>query len=687
MSDCALASLACLAGLAVEWTDYAGRQQTVPPDVLRTVTTALGIPCSTDGEVADSHRRLSAPATFQTLPPVLTGIVGEPIHIPVGLSSQLAAQLHLEDGRRRDVTLTPRDGGAVVPSVDQPGYHRVVVNDREVTIAVAPRRAITCDDIGSTGPLWGLAAQVYSLRHEAGCGVGDAAAVAALAREAGTRGAAAVALSPLHALFPDDPGLYGPYSPSSRLFMNPLYAAPQLIGLETSDLLADPLRSAQVGRLEKRQLIDWHGVSQIKFHLLRALFERFVQLPADNTYRHDFACFRAEHGDLLVTHARFETLRAVAETKDWRRWPFELRDPAGRAVTEFAQTHEHEIEFSIFLQWVTQRSLEAAQTTARSTGMPIGLIADLAVGLNPAGSQAWSQQATMLRNLSIGAPPDLFNRRGQDWGITSFSSRGLIRDGFVPFLATLRAALTYAGGVRIDHALGLQRLWVIPQGADPSNGVYLRYPLEDLLNLLVLESYRHRAIIIGEDLGTVPPGFREQLDARGLLGMRVLWFEQEGEAFRSPNAWDRSAAAMTSTHDLPTVAGWWRGRDITTRAAAGVLGEGQDVGRLQRERAWGRDTLWAAFQAASAAWGPAPPPDQPARVIDAAVRFVGRTCSQLCLVPLEDLAGMAEQPNIPGTIDQHPNWRRRLPRSTDRLLQTRSVARRIASLTRERPRP
>ncbi len=687
MSDCALASLARLAGLAVEWTDYAGRQQTVPPDVLRTATTALGIPCSTDEEVVDSHRRLSSPVTFQTLPPVLTGIVGEPIHIPVGLSSELAAQLQLEDGHRCDVTLTPRDRGAVVPPVDQPGYHRVILNDREITIAVAPRRAITCDDMGSTGQLWGLAAQVYSLRHEAGCGVGDAAAVAALAREAGTRGAAAIALSPLHALFPDDPNHYGPYSPSSRLFMNPLYAAPQLIGLEMPDLLGAPLCSAQVGHLEKLQLIDWPGVSKVKFHLLRALFERFVQLPAHSTCRHDFARFRAEHGDLLATHARFEALRAASQTKDWRDWPLELRNPAGPAVAEFARTHEYDIEFRIFLQWVTQRSLETAQTAARSAGMPIGLIADLAVGLNPAGSQAWSQQATMLRNLSVGAPPDLFNRRGQDWGITSFSSRGLITDGFVPFLATLRAALAYAGGVRIDHALGLRRLWVIPQGADPSNGVYLRYPFEDLLNLLVLESYRHRAIIIGEDLGTVPPGFREQLEARGLLGMRVLWFEQEGEAFRSPNAWDRSAAAMTSTHDLPTVAGWWRGRDITTRAAAGVLGESQDAAGLQRERARDRDALWAAFQAASVARGPAPPPDHPAGVIDAAVRFVARTRSQLCLLPLEDLAGMADQPNIPGTIDQHPNWRRRLPRTTDRLLQTRAVARRIASLARERPRP
>jgi 4-alpha-glucanotransferase len=687
MSDRALATLACLAGLAVEWTDYADRQQTVPSDVLRTAMTALGIPCSTDSEVADSHRHLTSPATFQTLPPLLTAIVGEPVHIPVGLSSELAVQLQLEDGRRHDVILTPRHCGAVVPSVDRPGYHRIVLNDREVTIAVAPRRAITCDDIGSTGRLWGLAAQVYSLRHEAGCGVGDAAAVAALARETATRGAAAVALSPLHALFPDDPSQYGPYSPSSRLFMNPLYAAPQLIGLDISDLMADPLRSAQVGHLEKLPLIDWPGVSQVKFHLLRALFERFVRLPARSTCRHDFAHFRAERGDLLATHARFEVLRAALETKDWRDWPTELRDPTGRAVAEFARTHEHDIEFHIFLQWVTQRSLEAAQMAARSAGMPIGLIADLAVGLSPAGSQAWSQQPTQLRNLSIGAPPDLFNRRGQDWGITSFSSRGLIADGFAPFLATLRAALAYAGGVRIDHALGLRRLWVIPRGADPSDGVYLRYPLEDLLNLLVLESHRHRAIIIGEDLGTVPLGFREQLDARGLLGVRVLWFEQEGEAFRSPNAWDRSAAAMTSTHDLPTVAGWWQGRDITTRAAAGMLSESQDAAGLQRERAKGRDKLWAAFQDASAARGPAPPPDQPASVIDAAVRFVARTRSQLCLVPLEDLAGMTEQPNIPGTIDQHPNWRRRLPRSTDRLLQTRAVARRVASLTRERPKP
>ena len=245
----------------------------------------------------------------------------------------------------------------------------------------------------------------------------------------------------------------------------------------------------------------------------------------------------------------------------------------------FAASHRDEVLFHEFLQWVADRSLAAAQARAREAGMRIGLVGDLAVGMDPTGSHAWSRQRDILLGVAIGAPPDLFNPRGQDWGLTGFSPRALEDGGFAPFIATLRAALRHAGGLRIDHAMGLSRLWLVPEGADPAEGAYLTYPLTDLLRLLALESARHNAIVVGEDLGTVPAGFRETLDQDGVHGMRVLWFERgENNSFAAPQTWDAAALAMTTTHDLPTVAGWWSGTDIAARAECGRLGRGRHGG-------------------------------------------------------------------------------------------------------------
>jgi 4-alpha-glucanotransferase len=237
--------------------------------------------------------------------------------------------------------------------------------------------------------------------------------------------------------------------------------------------------------------------------------------------------------------------------------------------------------------------------------------------------------------------------------------------------------MRHAGGVRIDHAMGLMRLWVVPDGAEPSEGAYLNYPLDDLLRLVALESHRHEAIVIGEDLGTVPPGFRERLAAAGIYGMNVLWFERKDEAFAPPDDWPTQATAMTSTHDLPTVAGWWQGRDIEVRAQCGAV---KDVKAEQAARATDRQALWSAFRAAEVADGSAPPPQEHAPVADAAVKFIARTPSQLTLLPLEDALGLVEQPNVPGTIEEEPNWRRRYDGDAGQLLDAPRVRDRLRPL-------
>lgn len=690
MSDEALRDLARRAGIEVEWEDFASRPRVVPPDVLRSILAALGLPAATRSQLAASRRIVARRSGLSDLPPLVTATAGRPTRLDLGAGEPQNAKLQLERGGSRDLTLMPARGRLRIPAVNETGYHRLQMGGREIVLAVAPAQCRTIEDVVPDARLWGLAAQVYALRSSGDGGIGDASGIAALAASAAAAGADALALSPLHALFSADPARFAPYSPSSRLFLNPLHAAPALVfGQErVAQALGDAGLAETFAQLEALPLIDWPQAAQAKMTLLRALFESIVDGPdSASSLGADFASFRADGGALLQEHARFEALHAaqMPEGRDWRDWPVDLRDPASPTVAAFAAAHAREVLFHAFLQWMADRSIAAAQAAARRAGMRIGLIGDLAVGMDAAGSHAWSRQRDVLGGLTIGAPPDLFNPRGQVWGLTSFSPRALADGGFGPFIATLRAVLRRAGGVRIDHAMGLTRLWLVPDGADPADGAYLTYPVVDLLRLLALESTRHNAVVIGEDLGTVPSGFRETLSLAGVHGMRVLWFEREDHEFAPPNAWDRLAVAMTTTHDLPTVAGWWQGSDIAVRAELGRLGDGVKADEVTAERATDRPALWRSLAAAGVAEGEAPPPESAQPAVDAAIRFVARTQSPLALIPLEDVLGQRDQPNLPGTIDQHPNWRRRTPGNAGALLQEHAAGARVAALAAERP--
>ncbi|WP_343713483.1 4-alpha-glucanotransferase, partial [Inquilinus sp.] len=544
-------------------------------------------------------------------------------------------------------------------------------------------RCFGLDDVARGGRMWGLAAQIYALRRPGDGGIGDSRGIAELARAAGRAGADALALSPTHALFTAEPGRFGPYSPSSRLFLNPLLADPA--ALFGQSRVAAAIRSAGVAeamrRCEDAELIDWPEAAKTKLALFRTLFDGF-DAASGGGLAEDFAGFVRAGGDLLQDHARFEALQAARlaadpSDRDWRRWPAELRDPGGPAVAAFAAEHDREIRFHLFLQWLADRAFAAAQHEVRSAGLRIGLIADLAVGMDATGSHAWSRPRDVLGGASIGSPPDAFNADGQNWTLAAISPRAMVETGFTPFLDTLRATLRHAGGIRIDHVMGLARLWLVPDGMAPTEGAYLTYPVEDLLRLVALESHRHRAVVIGEDLGTLPWGFADMLAGHGLAGMRVLLFEREGDGFKPAEHWDAGAVAMSSTHDLPPVAGWWRGTDIAARAKLGQYADDGAAERAQRDA--DRSRMWQAI-------GGGPVPEEPAPVVDAALRFVARAPSRLALVPLEDALGLEQQPNLPGTIDEYPNWRRRLERPAGEALAEPAVAARLAAIRRERQR-
>ena len=355
-------------------------------------------------------------------------------------------------------------------------------------------------------------------------------------------------------------------------------------------------------------------------------------------------------------------------------------------AVRFAAEHRDDIAFHAFLQWQASRQLDAAQQAARAAGMAIGIVADLAVGADGGGSQAWSRQRDMLIGLSIGAPPDLLNALGQSWGLAAFSPRALRADGFRPWIDMLRAAFAHAGGIRIDHVLGLVRMWLVPDGADALEGAYVRYPFDDMLRLVALESWRHRAIVIGEDLGTVPEGLPEKLAAAGLLGIRVLWFERQwhvpGQPFRAVDEWSNAALAVTTTHDLPTTAGWWSGRDIEWRRQLDLFGEhsSEEIERVGRDA--DRGMLWQSLRSAKDVDGALPPIERPPIV--EALRFIGSTPAPLAIAPIEDALGFYEQPNLPGTIGTHPNWRMRMPLPVERLLEGDVVDSRLAAFAQAR---
>lgn len=667
--DDRLALLAEQAGVDVNWRDALDRPQSTPPDTLRAVLRALGLPADTADDIDHSLQRIEEERSGRALPRLLTADAGGDIRIPPLPRGRVWKLIDAEGARLAEGELPSGDARMAAPA--KPGYYTLLLDEQEVIVAVAPPRALGIGDLPKARRPWGMAVQMSSLRRPGDGGIGDFTALELCARAAAEKGADALAISPVHALFAAAPERYSPYAPSSRLFLNGLYIDPaRTSGEQTVRAVIDTHNLRQeLAELEWLDLIDWPRAARARMTILRSVYE---WASVDFNHAERFASFRKEQGEPLERHARFEALHADftahGRPGGWQGWPSTFHDPSSPDVAAFAREHSREVAFHAWLQWLAAQGLDDAQKAARAAGMAVGLVADLAVGADAGGSHAWAHQAEMLRGLSVGAPPDALNRLGQDWGLTTFSPRGLRETGFKGFIGMLRAALAHAGGVRIDHVLGLKRLWMVPHGAGATEGAYVRYPLDDLLRLVALESHLHRAIVIGEDLGTVPGDFRERIADKGVLGIRVLWFERAADGgFVSPHDWSDNAMATTSTHDVPTVAGWWSGRDVAWRKRAGLDDPEVDES-AQREA--DRHRLWSALCASGSAWNEdsPPAPDDISPVVVAAARHVAQTPAPLAIFPVEDILGLHEQPNLPGPTDAiHPNWRRRMPDSSSRL--------------------
>jgi 4-alpha-glucanotransferase len=613
-------------GLAREYWDARGHLRQVGEGTLQALAAAMPPPAP--------HPLLAAPLVLRE------GVAAADV-----LSDAAQFPLQWTLARPEDILHGAADGRPLAwpPGLPPDVYQLTVTSadgaaDARAAI-VAPRRAFS----GHFDRVWLLTAQLYSLRSARNWGIGDFSDLADLMRLAAAAGAAGIGLNPLHALFDDHPSDSSPYSPNSRLFLNPIY-----LDAETAPGLPADFRARHAAAIDAARagdLVDYAAVARLKWQALREAYDRFIADP-DTAPARAFARYRAERGPLLARFACFEFLRRH-HAGPWWEWPEPWRRPDEARLAELHRGPEATaIGYFEYLQWLADSQLGACKTLAADLGMPVGLYLDVAVGVKADGFDAWQTQDVISRQASVGAPPDLLNTVGQDWGLAGFTGTGLDGALFRPFRDMMAATMRHAGAIRLDHVLWLQRMYLIPTGFAPSEGTYVQMPFDALLAVTALESAAHRCVVIGEDLGTVPEGFREKLADHGLWSYQVMIFERGPDgAFKPAEHYPSEALVTFSTHDLPTFAGWLSRHDLGVKHGLGI-----DPGESDDERGAAHHRLGEALQRAASALD-----------FDSVLEMLARTPSRLLAVAIEDLLGIADQANVPGTIDQHPNWRRRLP--------------------------
>lgn len=528
-------------------------------------------------------------------------------------------------------------------------------------------------------PAWGIACQLHELRSERSWGIGDFADLAEFCRIAASRGADFVGVTPLHALFTADPRRCSPFSPSNRRFLDPLLIAVD----QVPGHLPGDVATAELAALQRGDLVNHEAVATVKLTALRRAWHRWPDGSAED--HGAFDAFRRQRGEALRLHALFEAIshRMVQEGHGagFADWPMQFQDPTSQAVAALGAALAGEIAFHAWLQWLADRQLAWAGEAALQASMRIGLYLDLAVGEAPDGSAVWGSRDIFMSGVGAGAPPDYFSQGGQGWGVAALSPRALQQQDFRPFEDLIGDASAHAGALRLDHVMGLWQLFLIPDDATPAEGAHLRYPFGSMLERLSRLSHERSLVVIGEDLGHVPEGFREVMQEARILSYRILFFEKRDDgSFLPPEDYPRNAIACLSTHDLPTFRGWWRGDDIPLRLEHGLIDE-QAASTQQEERTRERGHLLKAVHASGSETR------EPSNDLVVAVhRLLAATPSLLVAVRLADLLGEDRPANVPGTVDSYPNWRRRSSVPLEGLADHPLFCRITAEMARSRPR-
>ena len=683
LSDPALGELADRFGISTQFYDWKGRHTQVGEQTVIAILAEFGVDASTPERARAAAQRVRDDHWRRIVQPCVVLRAGQEgrvdVHVPAG--APVSLRIVGEDGNDHLPWQVdnwnpdrPIDGRMIgeatfgIPGNLPLGYHELIVtigtHDADgsaedggihttatSTIIVTPNRVGLPRRMGASR-VWGYAAQLYSVRSHHSWGLGDLTDLADLCTWSASQGAGYLLTNPLHAAEVAGRMEPSPYLPSSRLFVNPIYIRPELIA-EYHDLdqydasLIESLRTTTLDD-DPQALLDRDRTWQAKSQALELIHR--VDMSASR--RMAFTAFRVARGRRLEDFATW-CLLSELHGSDWHDWPAELHDPHGVAVARVRREHADRIDFHMWLQWIADQQLSTAQSSGTDAGMPVGLICDLAVGVNGSGADAWMLNGLFAREMNVGAPPDPFNQAGQDWGQPPMRPDVLEQMAYAPLREMVSSALRHAGGVRIDHIMGLFRLWWVPKGLGPRHGAYVRYNHEAMVGVVALEAYRAGALVIGEDLGTVEPWVRDHLASRGILGTSIMWFETGPDGRpKQPQQWREHAMSSVTSHDLPPTSSYLRGDHVELRDRLGLLTESVDEERENARRE--RETWLASLRQQGVLEADE---DDPEQVTLAMHTLLTRTPSKVINATLTDAVGDPRTQNLPGTEDEYPNWR------------------------------
>lgn len=691
--DTTLQRLATEYGVATQYEGFDGSEVTVPEQTLRSVLTALGADVADDDAAQRTLREREDAPWLRLLPPVLVTEEGAEASVPVTVADGDTVRVRLwpEDAPDEVQELEPARGtnpqtrevggearrrvDHALPSGLSLGWYRLEASTgsgetEQIDVAVTPRRLSTTDRLRGQRR-WGYMAQLYSVASSRSWGVGDLSDLASLAAVSGVQGADYVLINPLHAAEPEPPVEPSPYLPSSRRFFNPLY-------LRVADVAEFPyLRPAdrevvdRLAAIQRKAVLDPATIDRDSAFAAKLKTLELLYTVRRSPYRQQqLEAFVAQGGQPLQDFALWCALREELG-EDSPLWQDEAASPESPYAQEARSRLRHRINFHVWLQWLLDNQLEAAQRAAHRAGMDIGVVHDLAVGVHKHGADAWALQDVMAQGVSVGAPADMYNQLGQDWSQPPWHPEKLAAVGYRPWRQMMRTIFRHSGGVRIDHVAGLFRLWWIPDGNKASDGTYVYYDHEAMVGVLALEAELAGVLVVGEDLGTVEPGVRDYLESKGVLGTSILWFEMDGDVPLDPSRYRELCMASVNTHDLPPTAGYLEGVQLELREKLDLLARSPEEERAEAQRQL--DTFFTAV--AEAGYLPDGEDAGPEEKIEALYRYLCDAPSLLLNVSLVDAVGEKRIQNQPGTSDEYPNWRVPLADSDGRPVMLENLPR------------
>ena len=684
-----LDNAALTAGINPDYVNAHGKPQSIGEETKRRLLDAM-------------HHTKAAKVTVAPVPNVKVYTHGKKMALEVEGSGEFTWSLLTEEGRQYQGQVA---GGQKLslPMRLPEGYHALTLSQKKkqwhCQVIIAPQRCHEPEALLSGRKLWGACVQLYTLRSKNNWGIGDFGDLKAMLPEVAQRGGAFIGLNPIHALYPANPESASPYSPSSRRWLNVIYIDVNAVedfqhSQEAQEWWQMPTTQEKLKKARQDDWVDYSAVTALKLAGLSMAWRQFTQRADDDVSMQAFRQFVTDEGESLYWQAAFDALHAAQVKEDpmrwgWPVWPEGYRSTDTPEVKAFCKTHQDDVEFYLWLQWLACTQFASCWEESQSMTMPIGLYRDLAVGVAEGGAETWCDRDLYCLKASVGAPPDLLGPLGQNWGLPPMDPHVITARDYEPFIQLLRANMRDCGALRIDHVMSLLRLWWIPYGETADHGAYVHYPVDDLLSILALESKRHQCMVIGEDLGTVPVEIVGKLRKSGVYSYKVLYFESDHEkTVRAPEAFPAQSMAVAATHDLPTLRGYWESGDLTLGKTLGLYPDAVMLSGLYEDRELAKQGLLDALHRHGCL--PKSTGHNAARMSMTATlsrgmqRYIADSNSALLGLQPEDWLLMLEPVNIPGTSYQYKNWRRKLSTTLEQMFADANVNKLLKDLDKRR---